>query len=98
MDGSAPRAATLSDRLARRVPLHHRKVARFPVGRAFVAGDAAHIHSPAGGQGMNTDIQDADNLAGKLALVRRKGGQHGAAGKLRPDAMRWEHRYSGKQT
>ena len=38
-------------------------------GRVFVAGDAAHIHSPAGGQGMNTGIQDAHNLAWKLALV-----------------------------
>jgi hypothetical protein len=40
-------------------------------GRVFVAGDAAHIHSPAGGQGMNTGIQDAFNLSWKLALVVR---------------------------
>src|SRR6476646_3777827 len=38
-------------------------------GRCFIAGDAAHIHSPVGGQGMNTGIQDAYNLAWKLALV-----------------------------
>ena len=38
-------------------------------GRIFLAGDSAHIHSPAGGQGMNTGIQDAVNLAWKLALV-----------------------------
>ena len=37
----------------------------------FLAGDAAHIHSPAGGQGMNTGIQDAHNLAWKLALVEK---------------------------
>src|SRR5918993_2167972 len=49
--------------------LHHRGVNSYQVGRAFVAGDAAHIHSPAGGQGMNTGIQDAYNLAWKLALV-----------------------------
>jgi 2-polyprenyl-6-methoxyphenol hydroxylase-like FAD-dependent oxidoreductase len=50
----------------------HRRVAdRFREGRCFVAGDAAHIHSPAGGQGMNTGIQDAYNLAWKLALVSR---------------------------
>lgn len=42
---------------------------RYRVGRAFIAGDAAHIHSPAGGQGMNTGIQDAVNLAWKLAAV-----------------------------
>ena len=40
-------------------------------GRVFVAGDAAHVHSPAGGQGMNTGMQDAFNLAWKLALVEQ---------------------------
>jgi 2-polyprenyl-6-methoxyphenol hydroxylase-like FAD-dependent oxidoreductase len=48
-----------------------RLVARYRVGRAFLSGDAAHIHSPAGGQGMNMGIQDAYNLAWKLALVQR---------------------------
>ena len=52
-----------------RFRLHHRGVDRYRTGLAFVAGDAAHIHSPAGGQGMNTGIQDAYNLAWKLALV-----------------------------
>lgn len=47
----------------------HRVVNRYRVGRVFVAGDAAHIHSPAGGQGMNTGLQDAANLAWKLAAV-----------------------------
>ena len=51
--------------------IHHRLASRYRVGRAFLAGDAAHIHSPAGGQGMNTGIQDAHNLAWKLALVAR---------------------------
>ena len=49
--------------------LHHRHVEQMSVGRAFLLGDAAHIHSPAGGQGMNTGIQDAFNLAWKLAYV-----------------------------
>ena len=49
--------------------VHHRGVDRYGVGRVFVAGDAAHIHSPAGGQGMNTGLQDAANLAWKLAAV-----------------------------
>jgi len=44
-------------------------VKEFRRGRVFVAGDAAHVHSPAGGQGMNTGMQDAFNLAWKLALV-----------------------------
>ena len=49
--------------------INERKVAHYGTGRAFLAGDAAHIHSPAGGQGMNTGMQDAFNLAWKLALV-----------------------------
>jgi 2-polyprenyl-6-methoxyphenol hydroxylase-like FAD-dependent oxidoreductase len=48
---------------------HHRYVATFRKGRCFLAGDAAHIHSPVGAQGMNTGLQDAHNLAWKLALV-----------------------------
>jgi len=51
--------------------INERIVDRLRVGRAFVAGDSAHIHSPAGGQGMNTGMQDAENLAWKLALVSR---------------------------
>jgi 2-polyprenyl-6-methoxyphenol hydroxylase-like FAD-dependent oxidoreductase len=46
-----------------------RMVDRYRQGRVFVAGDAAHIHSPAGGQGLNTGVQDAYNLGWKLALV-----------------------------
>jgi 2-polyprenyl-6-methoxyphenol hydroxylase-like FAD-dependent oxidoreductase len=49
--------------------ISHRIVEHFGSGRVFLAGDAAHIHSPAGGQGMNTGIQDAFNLGWKLALV-----------------------------
>ena len=49
--------------------VHHRVASKFRVGRAFLLGDAAHIHSPAGGQGMNTGIGDAINLAWKLAAV-----------------------------
>ncbi len=48
---------------------HHRCVSHFQVGRCFLAGDSAHIHSPAGAQGMNTGLQDAYNLAWKLAYV-----------------------------
>jgi 2-polyprenyl-6-methoxyphenol hydroxylase-like FAD-dependent oxidoreductase len=49
--------------------VHHRVTEHFRKGRAFLLGDAAHIHSPAGGQGMNTGIGDAINLAWKLAWV-----------------------------
>ncbi|HSK27832.1 MAG TPA: FAD-dependent monooxygenase [Jiangellales bacterium] len=48
-----------------------RQAARYRAGRVLLAGDAAHVHSPAGGQGMNTGIQDAWNLGWKLALVAR---------------------------
>jgi 2-polyprenyl-6-methoxyphenol hydroxylase-like FAD-dependent oxidoreductase len=51
--------------------VHHRVTEHFRSGRAFLLGDAAHIHSPAGGQGMNTGIGDAINLAWKLAAVLR---------------------------
>jgi 2-polyprenyl-6-methoxyphenol hydroxylase-like FAD-dependent oxidoreductase len=47
--------------------LHHRAATRYRTGGVFLAGDAAHIHSPAGAQGMNTGIQDAVNLGWKLA-------------------------------
>jgi 2-polyprenyl-6-methoxyphenol hydroxylase-like FAD-dependent oxidoreductase len=49
--------------------VHHRVADHFHAGRAFLAGDAGHIHSPAGGQGMNTGMGDAVNLAWKLASV-----------------------------
>ncbi|KAJ7077824.1 FAD binding domain-containing protein [Mycena belliarum] len=49
-----------------------RMVNKFRVGRVFVAGDAAHVHSITGGQGLNTGIQDSLNLAWKLALVQRR--------------------------
>ena len=55
--------------------VHHRVADRFRKGRVFLLGDAAHIHSPVGGQGMNTGIGDAVNLAWKLAAVL-----HGRAG------------------
>jgi len=58
--------------------VHHRVSGRYRRGRVFLLGDAAHVHSPAGGQGMNTGIGDAVNLAWKLAEV-----QHGRA----PDAL-----------
>jgi 2-polyprenyl-6-methoxyphenol hydroxylase-like FAD-dependent oxidoreductase len=51
--------------------IHHRHVATMRVGRIFIAGDAAHIHSPFGGQGMNTGLHDVWNLAWKLDLFLR---------------------------
>jgi hypothetical protein len=54
-----------------RYRVHSRTVPRYRDGRVFLVGDAAHVHSPAGAQGMNTGIQDAYNLAWKLALVER---------------------------
>src|SRR6202041_3505318 len=52
--------------------INGRKVSSYRWGCAFLVGDAAHVHSPAGGQGLNTGMQDAFNLAWKLALVIRK--------------------------
>jgi len=57
--------------------IHHRHASHFRAGRCFLLGDAAHIHSPVGAQGMNTGLQDAYNLAWKVALVVK--GTAGAA-------------------
>lgn len=54
-----------------RFRLHHRQAVTYQLGRVFLAGDAAHIHSPVGAQGMNTGIQDAWNLGWKLGMVSR---------------------------
>ncbi|TAL61716.1 MAG: FAD-binding protein [Legionella sp.] len=52
--------------------IHHRQIEHYRYDRVFFAGDAAHIHSPMGGQGLNTGIQDIYNLAWKLALVEKR--------------------------
>jgi 2-polyprenyl-6-methoxyphenol hydroxylase-like FAD-dependent oxidoreductase len=56
-----------------RFRVHHRLADSYREGRVFLAGDAAHVHSPAGGQGMNTGIQDAVALAARLGSVVRDG-------------------------
>jgi len=70
LDSRGPGGLTAADPVwIARFKINERKVDDYRAGRAFVAGDAAHVHSPAGGQGMNTGMQDAFNLAWKLALV-----------------------------
>lgn len=85
-EGDAPSLDLVREILKQRVPsgiearalhwssyfhIHHRQVERMRVGRMFVAGDAAHIHSPFGGQGMNTGLHDVWNLVWKLDLTLR---------------------------
>ncbi|MDQ0474858.1 FAD-dependent monooxygenase [Labrys wisconsinensis] len=70
-----------------RYRVHHRGASTYGRGRVFIAGDAAHIHSPAGAQGMNTGLQDAANLAWKIAAVAR--GQAPAALLATYHAERW---------
>lgn len=65
-----------------RYRIHRRGVPRYRDGRVFLAGDAAHVHSPAGAQGMNTGLQDAYNLAWKLALIERGVATGSAADRL----------------
>jgi 2-polyprenyl-6-methoxyphenol hydroxylase-like FAD-dependent oxidoreductase len=68
---SGQQPSVIASRWLTRYRLHRRGVPAYRKGRCFVAGDAAHIHSPAGAQGMNTGIQDAYNLGWKLALFAR---------------------------
>ena len=85
-EGDAPSLDLVQRILAQRAPasvkasamhwssyfrIHHRHVEKMRVGRIFIAGDAAHIHSPFGGQGMNTGLHDVWNLAWKLELFLR---------------------------
>jgi hypothetical protein len=67
--------------------IHKRMAAQFRIHRVFLVGDAAHIHSPAGGQGMNTGIQDAWNLAWKVALVVRGEAQAILLNSYEPERM-----------
>jgi 2-polyprenyl-6-methoxyphenol hydroxylase-like FAD-dependent oxidoreductase len=71
--------------------LHHRHAASYRAGRVFLAGDAAHVHSPAGAQGMNTGIQEAWNLGWKLALVAK-----GIADQVLLDTYETERRPIGR--
>lgn len=69
LDGAALPARVAAVAWSARVPLEHRVATAYRAGPVLLAGDAAHVHSPAGGQGMNTGIQDATNLGWKLALA-----------------------------
>ena len=71
LDGQAVPARILEGLWMANYTVHQRRVERMRAGGAFLLGDAAHIHSPIGGQGMNSGIGDAVNLAWKLALVVR---------------------------
>ncbi|MFI8767010.1 FAD-dependent monooxygenase [Streptomyces sp. NPDC053792] len=93
VDRLAPRPARLSGlRWSSVFRISHRIVDRYGRGRVFVAGDAAHIHPPTGAQGMNTGVQDACNLAWKLALVVR-----GEAGPALLDTYDAERRPVGEE-
>ncbi len=80
VDACAPAGARVAEvRAAGRFRINQRKVARHSDGRVFLAGDAAHVHSVVGAQGMNTGLQDAFNLGWKLACV--------IAGRARPELL-----------
>jgi hypothetical protein len=72
--------------------VHHRVADRFRKGRAFLLGDAAHIHSPVGGQGMNTGIGDAVNLAWKLAAVVNGRADHSLLDSYEPERIAFARR------
>jgi 2-polyprenyl-6-methoxyphenol hydroxylase-like FAD-dependent oxidoreductase len=72
--------------------VHHRVASRFRNGRAFLLGDAAHVHSPVGGQGMNTGIGDAVNLAWKLAAVLQERADPAVLDSYEPERMAFAQR------
>jgi hypothetical protein len=72
--------------------VHHRVADQFRKGRAFLLGDAAHIHSPVGGQGMNTGIGDAVNLAWKIAHVERGRAQASLLDTYEPERIAFARR------
>ena len=69
--------------------MHRRLADSYRQGRILLAGDAAHVHAPFGGQGMLTGLGDAENLAWKLALVVREPADEGCSTRTRPNAGRW---------
>jgi 2-polyprenyl-6-methoxyphenol hydroxylase-like FAD-dependent oxidoreductase len=72
--------------------VHHRVTGAFRHGRAFLLGDAAHIHSPVGGQGMNTGIGDAVNLGWKLAAVLQRRALPALLESYQPERIAFAHR------
>jgi hypothetical protein len=72
--------------------VHHRVATRFREGRVFLLGDAAHVHSPVGGQGMNTGIGDAINLAWKLAAVMNGEAAVSLLASYEPERIRFARR------
>jgi len=72
--------------------VHHRVASRFRAGRVFLLGDAAHVHSPVGGQGMNTGIGDAINLAWKLAAVVHERAPLGLLDSYEPERIAFARR------
>ena len=72
--------------------VHHRVANHFRGGRAFLLGDAGHIHSPVGGQGMNTGIGDAVNLAWKLAAVLKEGAPENLLDTYEPERIAFARR------
>lgn len=93
LDERGPGSATVSRLVwSARFQVHHRVAQSYRKGPVFLAGDAAHVHSPAGGQGMNTGIQDAVDLARALTEVLRPRGSDrlldGYEARRRPVALR----------
>lgn len=77
--------------------VHHGVADRFRKGRSFLLGDAAHIHSPVGGQGMNTGIGDAVNLAWKLGAVLRGRGKVSLLDTYEPERIAFARRLVARQ-
>ena len=69
--------------------LHHRAVQNYQLDSAFLAGDAAHIHTPVGAKAMNTGLQDVTNLAWKMALVLKYQASPTLLNTIKLSVIRW---------
>ena len=98
IDGAGLAARVAEVAWSARVPLEHRIATAYRAGPLFVVGDAAHVHSPAGGQGMNTGIQDAANLGWKLAFAASHTASRSASLETLLDSYEAERRPVARRT
>lgn len=97
IDGAGLAARVSDVAWSARVPLERRVATAYRAGPLFIVGDAAHVHSPAGGQGMNTGVQDAANLGWKLAFASSTASRGGSTPESLLDSYEAERRPAARR-